>query len=65
MKNIFGNSKTTSVLGIIVILWGLRVACDLWKANQTISFNLFHVEPGAFALIISGLGLIHIHFHRK
>jgi hypothetical protein len=57
-------SWRTTILGVIAILIGLHAAQLVWVHGQTIWFNLFYVESGPLALIITGWGLIHACDHR-
>jgi hypothetical protein len=57
-------SWRTTTFGILSILYGLWVAKVTYVATNTLPFNLCYVWPGAIALILVGIGLIHARDHK-
>jgi hypothetical protein len=56
-------SWKTSLLGAGSILLGLWVLRVVYVPNNTLYFNICYVWPGAFSLIVAGIGLIHAKDH--
>jgi hypothetical protein len=57
-------SWRTTTLGMAAILLGLWVMRVTYVPSNTLYFNIVYVWPGAWALIISGIGLVNARDHK-
>jgi hypothetical protein len=57
-------SWRTTTFGVMAVIYGVWVAKVTYVPTNTFGFNLFYVWPGAIALVLAGLGLVHARDHK-